>query len=324
MTKTELEPVVERDAEAVQRSDRALGNFLKIGSIALVAVIVAFGLFYWFDQRTPKVPSMVEQQIGQAETAVRENPNNVPARLRLGILYHEQGRSAEGVTQIDEVLKVAPDDADAHMAKGRILLDMGNLLGATAEFKTVSESFGDGEFAHQDVRLQASLYWLGSIALKQDQPAQAKVVLGKALTIDPTDSDAQLLYGQALAKEGDHAAAIDSFRKSLLFVPTGWCEPYTEMASSFTALGQPEQASYAQTMATTCDGDVTAAKTALTALVDGPAGVDAMLGLARLAEMQSDKDGAIDWYRKALERDPSNIGAMGGLSNLGVAPDPHK
>lgn len=325
MTKTDLEPVVEHEApDTAVRSDRALGGFLKVGPIVLVLAIVAFGLFYWFDQRTPQVPSMVEQQIGQAEVAVRESPNNVPARLRLGILYHEQGRSVEGLAQLDEVLKVAPDNADAHMAKGRILLDTGDLLGATAEFKTVSDSFGDGEFAHQDVRLQSSLYWLGVIALKQDQPAQAKDMVGRALTIDPTDSDSLLLLGQATAKEGDHAAAIESFRKALTFVPTGWCEPYAEMATSYAALGQSEQASYGEAMASTCGGDRATATQKLTALVDGPAGTDALLGLGSLAELDGDKEAAIGWYRKALERDPRNITAMSGLSNLGVAPEPEK
>lgn len=324
MTMTDLEPVVDHDAAGAGRSDRALDGFLKFGPIVLVLAIVAFGLFYWFDQRTPKVPSMVEQQIGQAEQAVRESPNNVPARLRLGILYHEEGRSAEGLTQLDEVLKVDPGNADAHMAKGRIMLDMGDLLGSTAAFKTVVESFGDGEFAHQDMRLQASLYWLGSIALQQDQPAQARDWLARALRIEPTDSDSLYLYGKALAKEGDHAAAIDSFRKSLQFVPTGWCEPYADIAASYTALGQPEQAQYGEAMGTACDGDRGAAKEALSGLVDGPAGVDAMIGLAKIAELDSDKDAAIDWYRKALERDPQSIAAMGGLANLGVEPEPKK
>lgn len=77
-------------------------------------------------------------------------------------------------------------------------------------------------------------------------------------------------------------------------------------------------------MGTACDGDRGAAKEALSGLVDGPAGVDAMIGLAKIAELDSDKDAAIDWYRKALERDPQSIAAMGGLANLGVEPEPKK
>ena len=321
MTKTDLEPVVDHDVSAPERSDRALGRFLRIGPLGLVVAVVAFGLFYWFDQRTPQVPSIVAQQIGRAETAVREDPNNVPARITLAVMYHEAGRLDEAVTQLDEVLKVDEANADARMAKGRVLMDKGDLLGASAEFRTVSESFGDGEFAGADTRLQSSLYWLGVIALKQDQPQQALDQVARALVINPTDSDALLVHGQAQAKLGEHQAAIDAYRKALTFVPVDWCEPYTSMQESFGALGQPEQATWAETMATTCTGDRMAARERLAELADGPAGVDAMLSLGLMAEQDNEKALAVEWYRKVLERDARNIGAISALAGLGVGPD---
>lgn len=321
MTRTDLEPVVTHDMPPAPPSDRALSGFLRFGPIVLVLAVVAFGIFYWFDQRTPQVPTIVAQQIGRAETAVRENPNNVPARLMLAVLYHESGRLDDAITQLDEVLKVDGTNADARMERGRVLMDKGDLLGATSEFKQVAESFGDGEFAGADTRLQASHYWLGVIALQQDQPQQALDQIDRALVINPTDSDALFVKGQALARLGDHAAALENHRAALTFVPVDWCEPYEAMKGSFDALAQPDRAAWAAAMASTCGGDRAQVRTQLTALVDGPAGVDALLSLGQLAAQDNQKDAAVGWYRKALERDARNITAIGALAGLGVGPD---
>ncbi len=81
-------------------------------------------------------------------------------------------------------------------------------------------------------------------------------------------------------------AAIDAFRKALTFVPTGWCEPYAQMAAAYTTLGSADEAKYATAMGTYCKNKPADAKKALQALTDGPAGVDAMLGLALIAQTE--------------------------------------
>ena len=52
----------------------------------------------------------------------------------------------------------------------------------------------------------------------------------------------------------------------------------------------------------------------------GPAKLDALLGLATIAEAESSKAEAATWYRQVLTVDPTNISAISGLSRLGVAP----
>lgn len=305
-------------------SERGVRRFLIVGSLVLVAMLAGFGGLYFFDQRTPQVPSIVQQQIGRAEAAVRDDPNNVTARLTLGVMYHEAGRLDEAIAQLDEVLTVDPDNPDAHMAKGAVLMDRGDLLGASAEYQAVAASFGEGEFAGADTRLQSSQYWLGVIALKQNQPQQALTWLDKALLINPTDSDALESYGQALGRLGRHEEAIAAERKALTFVPFGWCDPYQQMRESYAALGRPDQASWAEAMSGTCRADKAESVKQLTALVDTPAGVDAMLGLAGIARLAGAQDSAIEWYTKALERDPMNITAMGALADLGATPPARK
>lgn len=305
-------------------ADRGLRRFLLIGSAALLALLLGVGALYYVDQRTPRVPSIVQQQIGRAEEAVRADPNDVNARLTLGVMYHEAGRLDEALTQLDEVLRVAPDNPDAHMAKGAVFMERGDLLGASAEYTTVSRSFGEGEFAGADTRLQASLYWLGVIALRQNQPQEALTRLDQALRINPTDSDALVVYGQALGRLGRHEDAVAAERRALTFVPYGWCDPYQQMRDSFAALGRPDQASWAEAMTGTCRADKSEAVQRLTSLVETSAGVDAMLGLGQIAQMAGAQDSAIEWYSRALERDPQNIAAMGALSDLGATPPARK
>jgi tetratricopeptide (TPR) repeat protein len=308
-------------APAAERADRALGRFLKVGVVVLALALAGVGVLYFLDQRAPAAPSIVDQQIARAEDAVRQAPNNVPARLALGVLYQDKNRPDDALAQYGEILKVAPGNTDARLGKGYILLQRGDLAGATTEYVAITGTNRTGEFAGADTRLEAAYYYLGLIAVKQQQPAKALDQLGLALRISPTDSDALYQVALAQAQLNKHTAAITTLRKALTFVPTGWCTPYEQMASSFTALGQPEEAGYAEAMNLYCSHKPTEAKTQLDGLADGPAGLDAMLGLGLIAQVDKDTDTAIAWYRKALAKDPKNITAMSGLAALGVAPD---
>lgn len=291
--------------------------FLWVGSALLVLGLLAFGVLYARDQFVPRAPSISEQGIAQAEAAVREAPNNVPARLTLGTLYAEAQRYGDAVAQFDEILKVDPVNQDAMMGKGYTLTAQGNLEGAAAEYNKVVTMSRSGEFAGADKRLQAAYYYLGAIGVKQGQPAKAVQSLSKALALSPTDSDALYQYGLAQAQLGKHKDAIAYFSKSLTFVPTGWCDPYPQLAASYTALSKPESATYAGAMGEFCTGKADAAKQQLTGLTSGPAAVDAMLGLGLIAQVQNDTDAALGWYRKVLQADPKNATAKAYLEALG-------
>jgi tetratricopeptide (TPR) repeat protein len=306
---------------AAVRSDRAVGRFLKFGAGFLVVALLALGVLYFLDQRAPVAPTIIDQQIAKAEDAVRQAPNNVQARLALGVLYQASNRPDDALAQYGEVLKVDPANSDARLGKGYVLLERNDLLGAAAEYTAVTGAKRTGEFAGADTRLEAAYYYLGLIAVKQQQPDRALEQLGFALQISPTDSDALYQVALAQGQQGKHADALTTLRKALTFVPTGWCTPYETMAASFTSLGQPEEARYANSMNQYCNHDAAKAKTELEALADGPAAVDAMLGLGLIAQVGKDTDAAIGWYQKVLAKDPKNISAMANLAALG-APAP--
>ena len=62
------------------------------------------------------------------------------------------------------------------------------------------------------------------------------------------------------------------------------------------------------------------AKTQLKTLTAGPVAVDALLGLALIAETESSQPEAVSWYQKVLTVDAKNVNAISALSRLGVRP----
>jgi len=69
-----------------------------------------------------------------------------------------------------------------------------------------------------------------------------------ALKIDRADSDALYLLGVAQLKDGSPKLAVASLNQALLFVPTGWCEPYSQLTLAYGKLAQAPQKAYATAM----------------------------------------------------------------------------
>jgi tetratricopeptide (TPR) repeat protein len=309
-------------AQTPRVSDQTLGRLLKWGSILFVTLLVVFAVFYTLTQRVSTGPSVLERQTTAAEQAVEKAPKNLPARLALAQAYHASGRDDDAMAQYAEVLRVDKNNLDALLGRGEMSLDAGQLDQAAADFNAIVKSSAGGEFARIDQRVGAAHYFLATVQLRQGHPDAAAAEAQAALVVNSTDSDSLYLLGSALAAQGKQADATNAYLRALTFVPTGWCEPYEGLATSWGKLGKAAMASYAQGMAQFCRGKHTEATATLQSLTTGPAAADSMAGLGLIAETAADNSGAIGWYRKALAKDPTNVNAMAGLSRLGVSPDP--
>jgi len=301
-------------------SDRTLTRLLRVSVVVLVLGLVAFGVFYYLDQHVAGPPSLVDQQITSAEAAVRKAPNDLDARLQLAAVYQADKRNADALTQYDEILSADGTNRLALLGRGYVYLQQGSLDKARADYAAITGAVASGEFAGADPQLQEAYYYLGVIDVREKKPQEALTQLDAALKIEDTDSDALYQVGLAQLQLNQPKLAVEAFTKALTFVPTGWCDPYTQMAAAYTTLGGPQEASYATAMATFCKGHTAQAKTALQGLTDGPAGVDAMLGLALIAQTEGSTADAVGWYKKVLTVDHSNVQAMSALSELGVGP----
>lgn len=300
-------------------SDRALDRVLRAGLLALVLGALAFTGLYYQDRHVSSGPSLLDRQVASAERAVRAEPGSVPARLALAVAYQADKRIDDAIEQYDEILRANGNHRGALLGRGRALLAKGRLDQAAEAFRRVVAVAKPGEFAGADPQLQAAYYFLGSIAVTRHQPTAALPQLKAALEIDPTDSDSWYLLGVARLQTGQTQPAVDALQKALAFVPTGWCEPYAELSTAYTKLGKQPKAEYAGAMNDFCRQRLDAASRRLTALTTGPEAVDAMLGLALMAETASQPAQAIEWYRKVLGRDADNQAALAALARLGAA-----
>ena len=144
-----------------------------------------------------------------------------------------------------------------------------------------------GEFAGADPQAQEAHYYLGSIAVKQGKTKEAITELQAALKIDRADSDALYLLGVAQLKDGTPKLAVDSFKRPSCSCRPDGASPITQLALAYGKLAQAPQKAYATAMANFCLKKPADAKRQLKALAKGPVAVDALLGLALIAETES-------------------------------------
>lgn len=301
-------------------SDRALRIAVRVAVGVLVLGSVAFGTTYYFGQRTDGGPTLVQRQVSAAEQQVRAKPNNLSARLALAQAYQAAKRPGDAVSQYDEILKAVPDSRAALLGKASVLLGKDDLSGASALYRKVTGMSVKGEFAGADPQLQEAHYFLALIDSKQGKAQEAITEAQASLKIEPTDSDAWYVLGSAQILAGQAQQGVISLRRALMFVPTGWCDPYVELGKAFQKLNKPEEVEYAGAMVDFCQKRTGQAQQRLQKLVSGPAAVDAELGLGTIAETGGRTDEAISWYRKAITADPTNPTAIQTLSRLGIAP----
>ena len=300
--------------------NRSLVRLLWALVIVAVVAIVGFGVYYYLSQRVDSGPTQAERVVATSEQKVRDNPNDVNARLALAAAYLKSERQDEAKSQFEEILKAQPNNRSALLGIGGILLDAGDYAGAKDQYTAVIQASKTGEFAGADVLLQEAYYLRGVSESSLKDPKAAASDLKKALIIDKGDADAWYALGNAQVQLGDAKTAATSFQQALLFVPTGWCDPYTGLKAAYDAQKNAQGITYATAMSAICKGDTSAEQQkALTSLSSGEFKIPALLGLAMSAETAGDTSAAVKWYGQVLEVDPKNIAANSAIARISTA-----
>ena len=311
---------MKEDRRSPSVSDKTFSWVMRLGVMVLAIGVGTFGFMYYQDQHVDAGPSMIDRQTTTAEQIVKKAPNSIGARLQLAEAYRLNKRYDDELTQFDEILKADKTNRTALLGRGGALIAKGDLKAAAVAYHKIADTTKKGEFSGADPQLEEARYYLGSIALTQGNTYEAITELQSALAIDRTDSDALYLLGVARLKGGSPKIAVDALKQALLFVPTGWCEPYSQLALAYAKLGNAPEATYAAAMANFCHKKPVEAKRQLNTLTRGPVKVDALLGLGLIAQTESNNLEAITWYKQVLNLDKTNINAISALSQLGVAP----
>ena len=300
--------------------NRSLNRLIVGLTMILVIGIPLVGVLYVLDQYRTPGPGIVDRDIQVAEEALAGNPNLLNARLTLATAYMKNGRFADAVSQYDEILKAAPDSNAALLGRGSAEIALSKLDAAAADFTKVIDAAAGGEMANVDPQLESAYFSLGVIQVKNGQPKDAVISLSKAILIKRTDADALNLLGTALMQAGEPKRAVTALRQATALVPIDWCEPYAQMETAYTSLGDLAGAQYAGGMVALCEKRPEDAKSTLGPLTSGTYAVDALIGLGLVAEVQNDTAAAVDAYSRVLTQDPQNFAANTGLARVGGGP----
>ena len=303
-------------------SDRSVDRATRILAVALPLGFVLFAAFYWLDRHPAAGPTLPERGVAAAEEAVRNSPNDLAVRNHLAAAYVSAGRLQEGIDQFELVISAQPGNRPALLGQGLAYMGLHNYDEAATDFEALVD-VSQGEFSATDPQLEHAYYELGVAELARGRAAEAVAAEESALAIDGGDADALYTYGTALIETGDAHKGVAALRRSVQFVPTGWCEPYQGLVAGYSTLGDADGTIYAAAMVDVCQGRLDAARQTLQTLSGGAFRIDALLGLALVAQQAGAPAEAAANYREVLAIDPGNTSAQIGLSQLGPLATPH-
>ncbi|MEI6373394.1 MAG: tetratricopeptide repeat protein [Actinomycetes bacterium] len=309
-------------ASPARTSEAKLRRILRILVIAAIALFAVFAVVYYLGQRAPSAPSISDRSVAAAEQAVRDNPNNVSARLALANAYVSADRKDEAITQYKTILQADPKNRGALLGAGKLAYATDDYVSARDWLTQMVKVSGGEEFSSADPQLEETQYFLGMTEMMTGNMPSAITHLKAALAIDKTDADAWHSLAGAQVRQGDYKAAVASYQQAVRFIPSGWCDPYQGLAVAYQHLNDAAGTTYAQGMTSICAGDTQAGMDSLATLTTGPFATPAMLGLGLAAESLNDPSAAAKWYSKVLKADPSNITARTALARLGATASP--
>jgi tetratricopeptide (TPR) repeat protein len=199
--------------ELSQMTDKTI-TMLRTGILVLaVALVVLAGLTVWRivtqDPSTPK--SELDRAVLTAEEAVKANPEDPAARVKLAAAYVERGNTSSAIEQAKIAIRLAPQDPSGYYVLGLAQVKADDLDQGISNLKKAASTEGQLAPFYQDVWLA-----LARAYEKQDKLEDALTAMTKALGYGP--ENALLLYERGRLNEqakrwmdamDDYAAALD-------------------------------------------------------------------------------------------------------------------
>jgi predicted Zn-dependent protease len=178
-------------------------------------------------------PHNVEESIRLANVAVKTNPNNFGGHQILSRIYAlRSGLSGQqldktvaerAITELREVARLAPNDAEAWATLGELYLALGRMDEAinalthwSAAPAAISPTFFQTITGGRDLTPDAAAARLGEALIRAGRPREAVAAIRRALSLSPQNGSYEELLSKAIeAMSGGDAEAVVSELKSM-------------------------------------------------------------------------------------------------------------
>jgi tetratricopeptide (TPR) repeat protein len=163
---------------------------------------------------------------------VKHAPQNAEARLRLGISLYSSGQLAAAEKELDQVARVAPRLPYANYYLAAVLFEQKRTDEAQARLEQ--------ELA-LDPRCYGCMAKLAHIAYLKGDDRQCESWLAKAAALDPDFPETNLIYGMLANRAGHYDQAIRHLTKLVELSP-GYTKAQYQLALAYQRSGNAEKA----------------------------------------------------------------------------------
>jgi tetratricopeptide (TPR) repeat protein len=161
--------------------------------------------------------------------------NSVRVHQVLGQAYAQADRHQEAIGEFELAVKMAPRQPGLHEELADQYWAAGDIDKAASEYRNELEA---------DPFAATSMYKLGSLLVRNQNPAEGVQFLGRAIKADPTITDAHYYLGDGLMDLEQDQDAIGEFRQAIAADPANdrAMSSYYRLAQIYHKLRDPSQA----------------------------------------------------------------------------------
>lgn len=158
----------------------------------------------------------VERAISEYKQAMEADPGSLFLRVNLAELYWRVGRVGDAVREAEAVLKINPNQEDAHRLLANLYL---RNLGDDTQPEKVAKQSLQKAIEHFEVLIRLnpseieSYVVLGRLYRLNNESAKAEEVFKKALNVEPGSKSALNYLAQLYSDEGAHEEAIELLQR---------------------------------------------------------------------------------------------------------------
>lgn len=188
---------------------------------------------------------------GVLRVVLQSDPDLADGWKLMAALQRRLGAPADVLRCCAQIVRLSPDDPEAHLTHGNLLAQLGHTAQALASYDRVAALSPGMAYAHNN---------RANMLNKLDRPAEALAAANQAIALDPRLVHAWRHRAAALSNLDEITASIAAYQGALEVAgPTDRGEVLTDMARVLGAVGRYEDAMAALDSAIDLGGDVSTA-----------------------------------------------------------------